>query len=51
MMKTGEGFYTSMGMDPLPDTFWQRSMITRPRDREVVCHASAWDVDNDQDIG
>lgn len=50
MMKTGEGFYTSMGMAPLPDTFWKRSMITRPRDREVVCHASAWDVDNDQDI-
>jgi peptidyl-dipeptidase A len=34
----------------LPGTFWERSMITRPRDREVVCHASAWDVDNDQDI-
>jgi len=50
MMKTGEGFYTSLGMAPLPQTFWERSMITRPRDREVVCHASAWDVDNDQDI-
>ena len=50
MMKTGEGFYTAMGMAPLPETFWSRSMITRPRDREVVCHASAWDVDNDQDV-
>ena len=50
MIKTGEGFYTSLGLPPLPDTFWQRSMITRPRDREVVCHASAWDIDNVDDI-
>ena len=50
MVKTGEGFYTSLGLDPLPDSFWTRSMITRPRDREVVCHASAWDVDNKADI-
>jgi peptidyl-dipeptidase A len=50
MVKTGEGFYTSLGLAPLPDTFWQRSMITRPRDREVVCHASAWDVDNVEDL-
>ncbi|MDB5456380.1 MAG: Peptidyl-dipeptidase [Caulobacter sp.] len=50
MVKTGEGFYTSLGLAPLPDTFWKRSMITRPRDREVVCHASAWDVDNKDDV-
>lgn len=50
MMKTGEGFYSSLGLDPLPQTFWQRSMITRPRDREVVCHASAWDLDDANDI-
>ncbi|MDB5431554.1 MAG: Peptidyl-dipeptidase [Caulobacter sp.] len=50
LMKTGEGFYTSLGFDPLPETFWKRSQITRPRDREVVCHASAWDVDNDKDV-
>ncbi len=50
MVKTGEGFYTSMGIAPLPQTFWERSMITRPRDREVVCHASAWDIDNLDDI-
>ena len=46
MVKTGEGFYSSLGFAPLPQTFWERSMITRPRDREVVCHASAWDIDN-----
>ena len=50
MVKTGEGFYTSLGLDPLPATFWERSQITRPRDREVVCHASAWDVDNVEDL-
>ena len=50
MMKTAENFYTSLGFDPLPPTFWERSMITRPRDREVVCHASAWDIDDDHDI-
>ncbi|MGS1017820.1 M2 family metallopeptidase [Allosphingosinicella humi] len=50
MVKTGEGFYSSLGFAPLPETFWQRSQITKPADREVVCHASAWDVDNKDDI-
>ncbi|MFT4057731.1 MAG: M2 family metallopeptidase, partial [Novosphingobium sp.] len=50
MVKAGEGFYSSLGFDPLPGTFWTRSMITKPADREVICHASAWDVDNKDDI-
>jgi peptidyl-dipeptidase A len=50
MVKTGEGFYSSLGFAPLPDTFWARSMIVKPADREVVCHASAWDIDNKQDV-
>jgi peptidyl-dipeptidase A len=50
MVKIGEGFYTSLGFPALPASFWQRSQITRPRDREVVCHASAWDVDNKNDL-
>jgi len=50
MVKTGEGFYSSLGFAPLPDTFWTRSMIVKPADREVVCHASAWDIDNKQDV-
>lgn len=50
MVKAGEGFYSSLGFDPLPDTFWTRSMIVKPADREVICHASAWDVDNKDDI-
>ncbi|WP_106639230.1 M2 family metallopeptidase [Allosphingosinicella vermicomposti] len=50
IVKTGEGFFSSLGFAPLPETFWQRSMITAPRDREVVCHASAWDLDNKDDL-
>ncbi|MDQ2869267.1 MAG: M2 family metallopeptidase [Acidobacteriota bacterium] len=50
MVRYGEGFFTSLGFDPLPKTFWERSLFTRPRDREVVCHASAWDVDNVNDL-
>jgi peptidyl-dipeptidase A len=50
MVKAGEGFYTSIGLAPLPESFWSRSMITRPPGREVVCHASAWDVDNKDDL-
>ena len=46
----GERFFESLGFSALPQTFWQRSMLTKPRDRDVVCHASAWDVDNDQDV-
>ena len=50
MVKTGEAFFTGMGLPPLPETFWERSLITRPQDREVQCHASAWDIDNQDDI-
>jgi peptidyl-dipeptidase A len=50
MVKTGEGFYSSLGFAPLPDTFWAHSMIVKPADRDVVCHASAWDIDNKQDV-
>ena len=50
MVKAGERFYTSLGFPALPETFWSRSQITRPRDREVICHASAWDVDNKDDL-
>ncbi|QKG71794.1 M2 family metallopeptidase [Erythrobacter mangrovi] len=50
MVKIGEGFYSSLGMKPLPETFWKRSMFLKPADREVVCHASAWDIDNKDDI-
>jgi peptidyl-dipeptidase A len=50
LVKTGENFYSSLGIEALPQTFWDRSQITRPRDREVVCHASAWNLDDKEDI-
>src|SRR5207237_1120376 len=50
MVKAGERFYTSLGFAPLPQTFWERSMFVKPRDREVVCHASAWDIDFADDL-
>ena len=50
MVEVGEAFFTSMGFEPLPETFWERSLITKPQDREVQCHASAWDLDDQEDI-
>ena len=50
MAHSAESFYTSLGFPRLPQTFWERSMLSRPRDREVVCHASAWDMANDGDV-
>jgi peptidyl-dipeptidase A len=50
MVRTGEHFYSSLGFAPLPKTFWERSLFVRPRDRDVVCHASAWDIDLESDI-
>jgi peptidyl-dipeptidase A len=50
MVRYGEGFFTSLGFEPLPQSFWERSMFTKPADREVVCHASAWDIDFDKDV-
>src|SRR6185295_6356741 len=50
MVRYGESFFTSLGFAPLPATFWERSLFTKPQDREVVCHPSAWDVDNQQDV-
>jgi len=50
MVKAGENFYSSLGFAPLPETFWKRSLFVKPADREVVCHASAWNIDNKDDI-
>jgi len=50
MTRYAEGFYTSLGMRTLPATFWERSLLTKPRDRDVVCHASAWDLDGKDDV-
>ncbi|MEE8109315.1 MAG: M2 family metallopeptidase [Gammaproteobacteria bacterium] len=50
MTETAENFFVSMGMPELPDTFWERSLLSKPRDRDVVCHASAWPLDNGNDV-
>jgi peptidyl-dipeptidase A len=50
MVKYGEGFFTSLGFDPLPQTFWERSLFLKPAGRDVVCHASAWDIDYVDDV-
>jgi len=50
MVRYGESFFTSLGFDALPSTFWERSLLLKPADREVVCHASAWDIDYEKDV-
>ncbi|HSE17996.1 MAG TPA: M2 family metallopeptidase [Pyrinomonadaceae bacterium] len=50
MVRYGESFFTSLGFDQLPPTFWERSLFLKPADREVVCHASAWDIDYEKDV-
>ncbi len=50
LVKIAEGFYTSLGFPALPDTFWERSMFQKPKGKEAVCHASAWDVTFSNDL-
>ena len=50
MVRYGESFFTSLSFEALPQTFWERSMFVKPQDREVVCHASAWDLDFEKDV-
>jgi len=50
MVRSAENFYVSLGMWRLPETFWTRSQFTKPRDRDVVCHASAWGLDGGNDL-
>jgi peptidyl-dipeptidase A len=50
MVRYGETFFTSLGFEALPGTFWERSLFVKPVDREVVCHASAWDIDFEKDV-
>ncbi|HEX4824363.1 MAG TPA: M2 family metallopeptidase [Candidatus Polarisedimenticolaceae bacterium] len=50
LVRYGEGFFKSLGFPSLPGTFWERSQFVKPRDRDVVCHASAWDIDWKDDL-
>jgi peptidyl-dipeptidase A len=50
MVHYGENFFKSLGFAPLPETFWERSLFLKPQDRDVICHASAWDIDFKDDL-
>lgn len=50
MVRSAEDFYVSLGMAPLPDSFWELSQFSKPADRDVVCHASAWNLDGEDDL-
>lgn len=50
MVRFGERFFSSLGFEPLPATFWDRSLFLQPAERDVVCHASAWDLDYESDV-
>ena len=50
MTRSAESFYKSIAFPALPQTFWERSMLTQPRDRDVQCHASAWHMDAREDV-
>lgn len=48
--QSAENFYVSLGFPKLPQTFWERSLLAKPRDRDVQCHASAWHMDGKEDV-
>jgi peptidyl-dipeptidase A len=50
MFRYGERFFLGLGFAPLPETFWERSLFVKPQDRDVVCHASAWNLDGKDDL-
>ena len=50
MFKVAEAFFVSIGLEPMTETFWKKSMLVKPTDREVVCHASAWDFYAEDDF-
>ncbi|XP_072417140.1 angiotensin-converting enzyme isoform X2 [Chiloscyllium punctatum] len=50
MFHESDQFFTSLGLIPMPKEFWDKSMLVKPADREVVCHASAWDFFNKKDF-
>uniref|UniRef100_A0A3Q3INI6 Angiotensin-converting enzyme n=1 Tax=Monopterus albus TaxID=43700 RepID=A0A3Q3INI6_MONAL len=50
MFRVAEEFFTSLGLEPMPQEFWDKSMLEKPEGREVVCHASAWDFYNRKDF-
>ncbi|BAV98878.1 M2 family metallopeptidase [Lysobacter enzymogenes] len=50
MTERAQDFYVSLGMPKLPDSYWAKTQFVKPRDRDVVCHASAWDMNMSGDV-
>ncbi|KAM7313925.1 angiotensin-converting enzyme-like [Ixodes scapularis] len=50
MWKTAEDFFVSMGLPNMTDTFWNKSVMTKPTDRDIMCHATAWDFFSHNDF-
>ena len=66
MFQTADTFYHDMGMRRVPESFWNKSMLTKPTDgrevrrdnalmnfiqcSKVICHATAWDFYNGEDF-
>lgn len=48
MFELADEFFVSLNLKPVPESFWEKSLIEKPKDgRDVVCHASAWDFFNE----
>jgi peptidyl-dipeptidase A len=50
MTERAQDFYSSLGMQKLPESYWTKTQFIKPRDRDVVCHASAWDMNMAGDV-
>ncbi len=50
MTERAQDFYVSLGMPKLPDSYWQKSQFIKPLERDVMCHASAWDMNMQGDV-
>ncbi|OTF79966.1 hypothetical protein BLA29_003639 [Euroglyphus maynei] len=50
MFRLSEKFFTDLALIPMPESFWRYSMFTKPTDRKVACHATAWDFYNRKDF-
>lgn len=50
LVADAEGFYTGLGLPPLPERFWQYSRFLRPLEAPASCAASTWNLDLAGDV-
>ncbi|XP_053978469.1 angiotensin-converting enzyme-like [Hylaeus anthracinus] len=50
IFRVAEDFFTSINLTAMPDLFWERSILEKQKDREMICHASAWDFYDGKDF-